>query len=186
MTAVPPSGWLIANLISQLAFGLLAMTISLPSMQDWPATFAAGQGSGGLGTLATPLGQHDRRARTIAQWLATRPEVAQVLHPALPDCPGHDSWARDFHGATGLFSIVMDGGDRKAAAALIDGLQLFGIGFSWGGFESLALPVNPQPLRTAVAWSAPGPVIRLHIGLEDPADLIADLEQGLARFRAAR
>jgi cystathionine beta-lyase len=142
--------------------------------------------SRGLRTLATRLAQHDRSGRAVAQWLAAQPDVARVLHPALPACPGHDSWARDFRGATGLFSIVMDGGDRKAAAAMIDGLALFGIGFSWGGFESLALPVNPVPLRTATAWSAPGPTIRLHIGLEDPDDLIADLEAGLARFRAAR
>jgi len=142
--------------------------------------------SRGLRTLAVRLAQHDRAARAIATWLAGRPEVARVLHPALPSCPGHDLWARDFTGATGLFSIVLDGGDRSAAAALIDGLRLFGIGFSWGGYESLALPVDPAPIRSVTRWDAPGPTIRLHIGLEDVDDLIADLDEGLARFRKAR
>ena len=142
--------------------------------------------SRGLRTLAVRLAQHDRAARAIATWLAGRPEVARVLHPALPSCPGHDLWARDFTGATGLFSIVLDGGDRTAATALVDGLRLFGIGFSWGGYESLALPVDPAPIRSAAPWNAPGPTVRLHIGLEDTDDLIADLDEGLARFRKAR
>jgi cysteine-S-conjugate beta-lyase len=122
----------------------------------------------------------------VARWLLEQPEVAAVLHPALPGCPGHDLWSRDFHGASGLFAFVLDGGDDAARTALIDGLRLFGIGFSWGGYESLALPIDPAPLRTATRWTAAGPAIRLHVGLEDPADLIDDLAQGLARFRAAR
>jgi cystathionine beta-lyase len=93
-------------------------------------------------------------------------------------------WTRDFKGASGLFAFVLDGGDDAARAALIDGLRLFGIGFSWGGFESLALPVDP--LRRVTPWRAEGPVVRLHIGLEDPADLIADLDAGLRRFLDAR
>ena len=141
--------------------------------------------SRGLRTLGVRLDQHHRSALTVAQWLATRPEVARVLHPALPDCPGHALWARDFSGASGLFSFMLKGGDEKARAALIDGLDHFGIGYSWGGFESLALPVDPARYRTATKWDAEGPLIRLHIGLEDTDDLIADLDAGLARFRAA-
>ncbi len=137
----------------------------------------------GLRTLAVRLRAHEAGALKVARWLATRPEVAQVLHPALAGCPGHDLWARDFKGASGLFSFVLDGGDAAARAALIDGLDHFGIGFSWGGYESLALPIDPAPLRSARAWRAAGPAIRLHIGLEHPDDLIADLDAGLARFR---
>lgn len=136
----------------------------------------------GLRTLAVRLKLHEQNALEVARWLAGRPEVARVLHPALADCPGHDIWARDFSGASGLFSFVLKGGDDAARARLIDGLAHFGIGFSWGGYESLALPVDPAGLRTATSWHAEGPVIRLHIGLEDPADLIADLESGLRRL----
>ncbi|EZP68527.1 Cystathionine beta-lyase [Sphingomonas paucimobilis] len=142
--------------------------------------------SRGLRTLGVRLNQHRDSALTVAQWLAGQSGVARVLHPALPSCPGHDIWRRDFSGSSGLFSFVLDGGDEQARAALIDGLPHFGIGYSWGGFESLALPVDPARHRTATRWEAEGPAVRLNIGLEDPADLIADLEQGLARFRAAR
>jgi cystathionine beta-lyase len=139
----------------------------------------------GLRTLAVRMKQHEAGAIEIARWLEARPEVAQVLHPALGSCPGHALWKRDFAGASGLFSIVMQGGDDAARSALIDGLAHFGIGFSWGGYESLALPIDPAPLRTATGWTAAGPAIRFHIGLEDSADLIADLEAGLARYAAA-
>jgi cystathionine beta-lyase len=142
--------------------------------------------SRGLRTLAVRLRQHHEGGLAVAQWLSAQPEVARVLHPALPDCLGHALWQRDFAGASGLFAFVLAGGDDAARSALIDGLKHFGIGFSWGGFESLALPVDPLGLRTATRWQADGPVIRLHIGLEDPADLIADLAAGLARFSAAR
>ena len=101
----------------------------------------------------------------------------------MPDCPGHEYWARDFTGATGLFSFVLDGGDDAARTRLIDGLELFGIGYSWGGFESLALPADP--VRTATQPDFEGPLVRLHIGLEDPDDLIADLAAGLARLRGS-
>lgn len=138
----------------------------------------------GLRTLGVRLAQHHASALAVARWLADRPEVARVLHPALPDCPGHALWQRDFTGASGLFTFILQGGDEAARAALIDGLAHFGIGYSWGGFESLALPVDPARYRTATRWQAEGPAVRLHIGLEDPADLIADLEAGLARFRA--
>ncbi len=140
----------------------------------------------GLRTLGVRLNQHQASALRIAQWLSQQPDVARVLHPALPSCPGHALWDRDFTGSSGLFSFVLKGGDEAARAALIDGLAHFGIGYSWGGFESLALPVDPARYRTATAWQAEGPVVRLQIGLEDADDLIADLDAGLARFRAAR
>ena len=139
----------------------------------------------GLRTLGVRLRQHEEGALTVARWLAEQPQIARVLHPALASCPGHDLWRRDFAGSSGLFSIVLNGGDDAARAALIDGLELFGIGFSWGGYESLALPIDPAGLRTATAWQAEGPAIRFHIGIEDPADLIADLSAGLARFESA-
>ncbi|MDB5687899.1 MAG: cystathionine beta-lyase [Rhizorhabdus sp.] len=139
----------------------------------------------GLRTLGVRMRQHQEGALEIARWLETRPQVAQVLHPALPGCPGHAIWQRDFSGSSGLFSIVMAGGDEAACAAMVDGLRHFGIGFSWGGYESLALPVFPATIRSATRWQASGPAIRLQVGLEDPADLIADLAAGLDRFEAA-
>ncbi|HEX7823226.1 MAG TPA: cystathionine beta-lyase [Sphingobium sp.] len=139
----------------------------------------------GLRTLAVRLERHRTSALTVAQWLATRPEVGQVLHPALPSCPGHAEWARDFSGSSGLFSFSLAGGGEAERAAFVDALGLFGIGYSWGGFESLALPVDPKSIRTARPWTATEPLVRLHIGLEEPADLIADLERGLAIWREA-
>lgn len=140
----------------------------------------------GMRTLPLRMKQHGESALKIAAWLEGRPEVAQVLYPALPSHEGHDIWTRDFAGAGGLFSFVLNGGDDAARTALIDGLTHFGIGYSWGGYESLALPVDPQNYRTATTWQAKGPVIRLSIGLEDADDLIDDLEKGLARFADAR
>ena len=139
----------------------------------------------GLRTLGVRLKAHGEGGLAVANWLQAQPQVARVLHPALPDCPGHALWQRDFNGASGLFTFVLKGGDDAARAALIDGLAHFGIGFSWGGFESLALPVDPAGLRTATKWRSEGPAVRLHIGLEDPEDLIADLAAGLQRFAAA-
>ncbi len=136
----------------------------------------------GLRTLSVRLKQHQESALKIARWLDAQPEVARVLHPALPSCPGHAIWQRDFSGSSGLFSFVLNGGDDVAAARLIDGLALFGIGYSWGGYESLALPVWPEKHRSSTPWIAEGAVIRLQIGLEDADDLIADLEAGLRRF----
>nr|WP_294810086.1 cystathionine beta-lyase [uncultured Sphingomonas sp.] len=143
-------------------------------------------GARGLRTMAVRLDQHGRSALKIAKWLETRTEVARVLHPALPGCPGHEAFVRDFRGASGLFSFVLNGGSDKARTALIDGLKHFGIGYSWGGFESLAIPVDPQRYRSATKWEAEGPMVRLQVGLEDADDLIADLEAGLARYTAAR
>ena len=142
-------------------------------------------GARGLRTLGIRLAQHQASALAIAHWLKTRPEVAQVLHPALPDCPGHDHFLRDFKGASGLFAFALNGGSDAARAALIDALTLFGIGYSWGGFESLALPVDPARHRSATRPDFAGPLIRLSIGLEDADDLIADLDHALGHYRAA-
>jgi cystathionine beta-lyase len=141
-------------------------------------------GSRGLRTMAVRLARHGESALAVARWLAEQPEVARVLCPALPEAPGHALFRRDFQGGSGLFSIVLRGGDDAARTAMLDGLRYFGLGFSWGGFESLAIPADPEKLRSAVPWSAEGPLVRLHIGLEDPADLIADLRAGLDRFAA--
>ncbi|HEY1606049.1 MAG TPA: cystathionine beta-lyase [Allosphingosinicella sp.] len=137
-------------------------------------------GSRGLRTMAVRLRQHEASALKVAQWLKGRPEVAAMLHPAFPDCPGHEYWLRDFRGASGLFSFVLRGGDDASRGRFIDALELFGIGYSWGGYESLAVPVDPAPVRTVTSWRAEGPVVRLHIGLDDPDDLIADLARGFA------
>ena len=165
----------------------------------WPAlrdtSFQLGQvaspddaylGSRGLRTMGVRLAQHQRSALTIATWLAGQPGVAQVLHPALPSCPGHDIFARDFLGSSGLFAFVLDGGNDAARTAMLDGLAHFGLGFSWGGYESLAIPADPHRYRSVTKRDFAGPLIRLQIGLEDTDDLIADLDRGLARFRAAR
>jgi cystathionine beta-lyase len=142
-------------------------------------------GSRGLRTMAVRLDRHEASALEIARWLADRPEVAQVLHPALPSCPGHDIFVRDFAGGAGLFGFVLNAGGERERAALIDTLRLFGIGYSWGGYESLAIPVDPARYRTATKPDFAGPLVRLQIGLEDPADLIADLDAGLAAYREA-
>lgn len=143
-------------------------------------------GSRGLRTMAVRLKQHEASALHVARWLAEQPGVARVLHPALSSCPGHHIWARDFAGSSGLFSIVLDGGDEASRAAMIDTLDHFGIGYSWGGYESLALPIDPARHRTATWPDFAGPLVRLQIGLEDADDLIADLDRGLVAFRAAR
>jgi cystathionine beta-lyase len=134
--------------------------------------------SRGLRTLAVRMRAHEASALKIACWLDDRPEVETVLHPALPDCPGHAIWKRDFTGSSGLFSFVLKG-DKKKAAAFVDALELFGIGYSWGGFESLALPVHPETCRTQVPWDKDRQLIRLQIGLEDVDDLIADIDAAL-------
>lgn len=140
----------------------------------------------GLRTLDVRLRQHEASGLKIAHWLKQRPEVGLVLHPALPDCPGHEIWKRDFKGASGLYSFELSDGDDQSRAAFIDALSLFGIGYSWGGFESLALPVDPAKHRTVTKWSAKGPLVRLNIGLEDPDDLIADLAKGFEHYHSAR
>ena len=136
----------------------------------------------GLRTLAVRLKQHQQTGLALARWLQARPEVARILHPALPDDPGHALWKRDFSGACGLFGMILKPVSEAAIAAFVDGLQHFGIGYSWGGFESLIVPAHIR--RTAKPFSAEGPVLRIHAGLEDAGDLIADLEQGFERLKA--
>ncbi|HET7606895.1 MAG TPA: cystathionine beta-lyase [Sphingomicrobium sp.] len=130
-------------------------------------------GSRGLRTMAVRLKQHEESALKVADWLKAQPQVGRVLHPALPDCPGHEQWKRDFQGSSGLFSFELNA-DRSG---FVDGLELFGIGYSWGGYESLAIPIDPY--RTVGTAPAPN-LVRLHIGLEDADDLIADLAGSLA------
>jgi cystathionine beta-lyase len=142
-------------------------------------------GSRGLRTMALRLKEHGRSALAIAEWLQGRPEVADVLHPALPSCPGHDHFVRDFAGPSGLFSFVFAGGTDAARVAFVDALQLFGIGYSWGGFESLALPVDPDRHRSVARPQRAGALVRLQIGLEDTADLIADLTRAFDAWHAA-
>jgi len=137
----------------------------------------------GLRTLATRLERHQASALRVATWLRSRPEVREVLYPALPGARGHELWKRDFRLATGLFTIVLHPGPtRERFAAMLDRMRLFRMGWSWGGFESLIIPTDPDRLRTASRFDAGGPCLRLHIGLEDPDDLIADLEHGLDRL----
>jgi cystathionine beta-lyase len=134
----------------------------------------------GLRTLAVRLARHQESGLKVAHWLEAQPQVARVLHPALPSCPGHEHCVRDFRGATGLFSFVLAGGDEAARDRLIERLTLFGLGYSWGAYESLAVPATFT--RTCAAGEWEGPLVRLHIGLEDPDDLIADLAQALADY----
>jgi cysteine-S-conjugate beta-lyase len=138
----------------------------------------------GLRTLAVRLAQHHRSGIEIARWLAARPEVVKVLHPALESDPGHAIWKRDFTGASGLFSIVLKPAPRKAVDALLDTVKLFGMGYSWGGFESLVIPFDCADYRTASKWAPGGPTLRLHIGLENVSDLKADLARGFEAFNA--
>lgn len=136
----------------------------------------------GLRTLDVRLERHQKSALDIAMWLSARPEVERVLYPALPGDPGHELWRRDFLGASGLFSVVLKTADTQAVAAMLDGLKLFGMGYSWGGYESLVIPFNPRSYRTATRWQDKGQALRFHIGLDDVRDLKADLEAGFARL----
>lgn len=138
----------------------------------------------GLRTIGVRMRHQQQSALTVARWLQNRPEVARVLYPALESDPGHALWKRDFTGAASLFGVILKPVADTAVAAMIDELKLFGIGSSWGGFESLCIRAKPGMIRTATQWNPGGPLIRLHIGLEDPADLIADLERGFAKLKA--
>lgn len=138
----------------------------------------------GLRTMPVRLKQHYKNALLVAQWLSDRKEVEEVLYPALPNAKGHDIWKRDFSGATGLFSIVLkENYPTEILAKMIDGLKHFGMGYSWGGFESLIIPIKPKTIRTATKWSHQGTALRLHIGLENTDDLIEDLEKGFNELR---
>ncbi|MFN3869725.1 MAG: cystathionine beta-lyase [Hyphomicrobiaceae bacterium] len=145
-------------------------------------TFLAARG---LRTLDVRMARHHQSGIEIARWLEARAEVARVMHPALPSHPGHDIWRRDFKGASGLFAFTLKAVPEAALAAFVDHLELFGMGFSWGGYESLILPFDPRSYRTATAWREPGPALRIHIGLEAVDDLKRDLDAGFDRLRQA-
>ncbi|MEX2035752.1 MAG: cystathionine beta-lyase [Xanthobacteraceae bacterium] len=138
----------------------------------------------GLRTLSVRLARHHQSGLAVARWLEARPEVLRVLHPALPGNPGHAIWQRDFTGACGLFGVVLKPVPQKAVLAFLNALTLYGMGASWGGFESLAIPFDVASVRTATKWAPGGPCLRFHIGLEDVSDLIADLERGFAALAA--
>jgi cystathionine beta-lyase len=164
-----------------------------PQLRD--TVFAAGLCAGpddmnmalrGLRTLGVRLPRHHQSGLTVARWLEQRPEVLRVLHPALPSDPGHTIWKRDFTGACGLFAVVFKPVPEKAVLAFLNALTLYGMGASWGGFESLATPFDCTQVRSATRWAPGGPTVRIHIGLEDVRDLIADLERGFAAMAAAK
>jgi cystathionine beta-lyase len=136
----------------------------------------------GLRTMGVRLERHMASGLRVAKWLQARPEVLRVLHPALESDPGHAIWKRDFGGASGLFAVILKPEHEKKFGAFFDALSLFGMGYSWGGFESLAIPFDCKGYRTATEWKPGGPAVRLHIGLEDLDDLIADLEYGLKQL----
>jgi cystathionine beta-lyase len=136
----------------------------------------------GLRTLAVRLERHQANALRLTEWLGQRPEVDRLLYPALPSDPGHAIWRRDFTGASGLFGFTLKPCRQEAAVALVDSVELFGIGASWGGYESLMILADPATMRSTTRWEAPGPTLRIHAGLEHCDDLIADLEAGFARF----
>lgn len=137
----------------------------------------------GLRTLPVRLARHEKNGLALAEWFAARPEIVQVLHPARPDCPGHEIWQRDFTGASGLFGIILrDGIAREQLADMLDGMSYFGMGYSWGGFESLMIPTSPGEYRTATKWTETGQALRVHAGQESLDDLIDDLERGFRRL----
>ncbi len=138
----------------------------------------------GLRPMELRLREAERQGLEMARWLAERREVLRVVHPALPDDPGHKIWKRDFTGSSGLFSVILKPASEAAVAAFLDGLQLFGLGYSWGGYESLVIPFDCSSYRTATKWAPGGPALRFSIGLEDPEDLKADLDRGFARLTA--
>ncbi|MGH6726720.1 MAG: PLP-dependent transferase, partial [Pseudolabrys sp.] len=179
---------------SDVMFGCVSANAkSLPALKDVVYTMGLCVGPDdmylalrGLRTLGVRLARHYESGMRVARWLEQRPEVLRVLHPALENDPGHKIWRRDFTGACGLFSIVLKPVPEKSVHAFMNELALFGLGFSWGGFESLAIAFDCSEYRTATKWAPGGPTLRFHIGLEDPDDLIADLEQGFAAMAAAR
>jgi len=178
---------------SDIMFGCVsANAATLPALKDTVYSMGICVGPDdmylalrGLRTLGVRLARHYQSGLRIARWLAQRPEVLRVMHPALESDPGHAIWKRDFAGATGLFSIVLKPVAETAAHAFLNELTLFGLGYSWGGFESLAILFDCTEYRTATKWAPGGPSIRFHIGLEDPDDLIADLERGFATLAKA-
>jgi len=178
---------------SDLMFGCVsANAATLPALKDTVYSMGLCVGPDdmylalrGLRTLGVRLDRHYRSGLRVARWLEQRPEVLRVMHPALESDPGHKIWKRDFTGACGLFSVVFKPTSEQSVHAFLNALALFGLGYSWGGFESLAILFDCSEYRTATKWAPGGPTVRLHIGLEDPDDLIADLERGFAAMAAA-
>jgi cystathionine beta-lyase len=177
---------------SDLMLGTVA-SASTTAKRLWETVFEMGLcvgpddinlGLRGLRTLGVRLAHHQMSALKVARWLRSRPEILHVLHPALESHPGHAIWKRDFTGASGLFSVIFKPASQQAVNAFLNKLTLFGIGASWGGYESLAIPFDPAPIRSATQWAPGGPAVRFHIGLEDVSDLLADLEEGFAAFAA--
>ncbi len=136
----------------------------------------------GIRTLGVRLEEHQSSAIKIAHWLSNRPEIETVLHPALSSCPGHEFWRRDFSGSSGLFSIVLKNFSTQQVNAMLDNMDYFAMGYSWGGFESLIVPCDPTKIRSATKWSGNGPLLRIHVGQEDVQDLIEDLKRGFMRL----
>jgi cystathionine beta-lyase len=139
----------------------------------------------GLRTLKLRMEQHHQAALQVAKWLQQRPEVHRVMYPALPGDPGHAIWKRDYLGASGLFGFTLKPCSEAGFAAFLDHMEIIKLGYSWGGFESLMVPTYPETLRSTTRWDAAGPSVRIHVGLEDVADIMEDLENGLARLVAA-
>ena len=165
------------------AVAALKQTVRLHGLCEGPDDVYLGLR--GLRTLAVRLERHFKSGLAVARWLEQRPEVLRLLHPAMPNHPGYEIWKRDFTGASGLFSMVLKPAPQKAVFAFLDTLTLFGIGASWGGYESLAIPFDVTAVRTATRWAPGGPTVRFHIGLEAVDDLLADLECGFAAMAVA-
>ena len=178
---------------SDLLLGLVSANAKwLPRLKETADIFAMCPGPEdvflglrGLRTMALRLREAQTQGLALANWLQARPEVSRVLHPALPGNPGHALWQRDFSGASGLFSFILKSASKKAVAAMLDGLELFGMGYSWGGFESLIVPFDCSPYRTVTRWKPEGPALRVSVGLEDIEDLMGDLDRGFDRLRKA-
>ncbi|MHB2166140.1 cystathionine beta-lyase [Alsobacter sp. R-9] len=176
---------LLLGLVSASAKAWPALRATYDDLAVCPGPEDVFLGLRGLRTMALRLREHEKQALDLASWLRGRPEVKEVLHPGLPGAPGHDLWKRDFKGSSGLFSIILHPAGEDAVAAMLDGLKLFGMGYSWGGFESLIIPFDCSTYRTATRWSPGGPALRIQVGLEDLDDLKADLTEGFARLRAS-
>jgi cystathionine beta-lyase len=165
---------------------------NLEALQDvsYGLGYAAGPndiylGTRGIRTIGVRLRQHMESGLTVARWLQERPEVVRVIHPALPDDPGHALWKRDFSGACGLFGFVIRSCPRPALEAMVNHFEYFGMGASWGGYESLCMPTSPEKMRSVTSWKPGGQCMRIHVGLEDVDDLIGDLSAAFERLNAA-
>ncbi|KAA0892986.1 cystathionine beta-lyase [Pusillimonas sp. ANT_WB101] len=177
---------ILLGLVSANAESWPALRATYDSMAMLPGADDCVLALRGMRTLHLRLKEAERRGLEMAQWLQARPEVSRVLHPAFESCPGHENWKRDFKGASGLFSIILKPGyGQQDLAKMLDGMSIFGMGFSWGGYESLIIPFDCGQYRTVTSWKPEGLALRLQIGLEDVEDLKQDLEQGFARLGSA-